>query len=435
MNADRTGPSRPMAGNLQRVESMSGMRKLGIGVGVLIILGLAGWLAVRGARDRPVEVRTDVVEARDLAATITATGSVRPRRQVNISSDVMGRVVELNVAEGDEVERGMLLLRIDPTASQAQVSRAQAALSQAQSQVAQARANLVQAQRDLDRLETLRVRDPNLVSGQALEEAQTRVQVQQSTLQSAEFGAAQTRAQLEEAQEQRSRTTILAPISGRVTRLNIEEGETAVVGTMNNPGSLLLTVSDLSVIEAVLTVDETDVPRISLGDSAVVEIDAFPGQPFAGRVSRIGNSAIQAAAGQARASVDFEVVLTLLDPPATLRPDLSATADIVVEVRPGALSVPIIAVTVREDSTAVAPSGGTRAASSAARRKEGVFVVRDGRAHWTPVELGITGEEHFEVRSGLTRGDVVVSGPYQLIQTLADGAAVRVPTSEPPSTE
>jgi len=424
-----------MALNLDRMAYMSGMRKLGIGVGVIIVIGLAGWLAVQGARDRPVEVRTEVVETRDLAATITATGSVRPRRQVNISSDVMGRVVELNVEEGDEVERGMLLLRIDPTASQAQVSRAEAALSQSQSQVVQARANLVQAQRDLERLETLRVRDPNLVSGQALEEAQTRVQVQESTLRSAEFGAAQARAQLEEAQEQRSRTTITAPISGRVTRLNIEEGETAVVGTMNNPGSLLLTVSDLSVIEAVLTVDETDVPRISLGDSAVVEIDAFPGQPFAGRVSRIGNSAIQAATGQARASVDFEVVLTLLDPPATLRPDLSATADIVVERRPGALSVPIIAVTVREDSAAVAPGGGTRTSAEAARRKEGVFVVRDGRAHWTLVELGITGEEHFEVRSGLNRGDIVVSGPYQLIQNLTDGAAVSTQPSANPATE
>ncbi len=424
-----------MALNLDQVEYMTGMRKLGIGVGVIIVIGLAGWLAVRGARDRPVEVRTEVVETRDLAATITATGSVRPRRQVNISSDVMGRVVELNVEEGDEVERDMLLLRIDPTASQAQVSRAEAALSQSQSQVAQARANMVQAQRDLERLETLRVRDPNLVSGQALEEAQTRVQVQESTLRSAEFGAAQARAQLEEAQEQRSRTTITAPISGRVTRLNIEEGETAVVGTMNNPGSLLLTVSDLSVIEAVLTVDETDVPRISLGDSAVVEIDAFPGQPFAGRVSRIGNSAIQSATGQARASVDFEVVLTLLDPPATLRPDLSATADIVVERRPGALSVPIIAVTVREDSAAVGPAGGTRTSAEAARRKEGVFVVRDGRAHWTPVELGITGEEHFEVRSGLNRGDIVVSGPYQLIQNLTDGAAVSTQSSANPATE
>ncbi|TVP42324.1 MAG: efflux RND transporter periplasmic adaptor subunit [Gemmatimonadales bacterium] len=422
---------------------MPGNRRIWIGLGIVVLLGVGVWLAVRGAGDRAVEVRTEVAESRDLAATITATGSIRPRRQVNISSDVMGRVVELNVEEGDEVERGVLLLRIDPTTSEAQVARARAALSQSQAQVSQALANLEQARRDLDRLLNLSQRDPNLVSLQALEEARTRLQIQESTLESAEFGAAQTRAQLEESEEQRSRTTIVSPISGRVTRLNIEEGETVVIGTMNNPGSLLLTVSDLSVIEAVLTVDETDVPRISLGDSAVVEIDAFPGQPFAGRVSRIGNSAIQPAQGQSRTSVDFEVVLTLLDPPEALRPDLSATADIIVDRRPSVLSVPIIAVTVREDSalvrTAAAPGDATgnprsSAARSAAasRRQEGVFVVRDGRAHWTPVELGITGEEHFEIVSGLSPGDVVVSGPYQRIQELSDGAAVTVEASGRP---
>jgi HlyD family secretion protein len=422
---------------------MSGKRK---GILALVVVGLlvvAGWMAVRASGERAVDVRTAAVEARDLTATIAATGSVRPRRQVNISSDVMGRVVELTVEEGDEVERGMVLLRIDPTASQAQVSRAQAALSQSEAQVAQALANLEQAQRDLDRLEDLRTRDPNLVSRQALEEAQTRVRIQQSTLQSAQFGAAQTRAQLEEASDQRARTTITAPMSGRVTRLNIDEGETVVVGTMNNPGSLLLTISDLSVIETVLTVDETDVPRIALGDSAVVRLDAFPDRTFGGLVSRIGNSAIQASSGQTRTSVDFEVVLTLLDPPAELRPDLSASAEIIVEQRSRVLSVPIIAVTVRDDTTTTAGNGGVPAGGNATAsaggaggsssgsgrvaRVEGVFVVREGRAHWTPVEIGITGEEHFEVLRGLSAGDVVVSGPYQRIQELTDGQSVRVP--------
>ncbi len=418
---------------------MTGTRKGILAVILIVVIGVAAWLAVSSSGDRAVEVRTSVVEARDLTSTIAATGSVRPRRQVNISSDVMGRVVELNVEEGDEVERGMVLLRIDPSASQAQVSRANAALSQAEAQVAQARANLEQAQRDLNRLEDLRARDPDLVSRQALEEAETRVRIQQSTLQSAEFGTAQSRAQLEEASDQRARTTITAPMSGRVTRLNIDEGETVVVGTMNNPGSLLLTISDLTVIETVLTVDETDVPRISVGDSAVVRLDAFPDRSFSGQVSRIGNSAIQAASGQTRASVDFEVVLTLLDPPEQLRPDLSASAEIIVERRRQVLSVPIISVTVRDDTlsasgepgngdantTARGSTGSRTSASASPRRIEGVFVVRDGEAHWTPVELGITGEEHFEVTRGLSAGEVVVSGPFQRIQALSHGAAVR----------
>lgn len=390
---------------------MQGRTKGIIGGGVVLALGF-GLIQILGGGDGATEVRVEEIQTRDLVSTITATGNVRPRRQVNISSDVMGRVVQLNVEEGDEVERGTLLLRIDPSAIQAQVSRARAAQAQAQAQVAQARANLLQAERDLERLQGLRARDPDLVSGQAFEEAQTRFEIQQATLQAAEFGAAQAGAQLEEVEDQQTRTTIVAPISGRVTRLNIEEGETAVVGTMNNPGSLLLAISDLSVIEAVLSVDETDVPRISLGDSAVVELDAFPGRQFAGEVSRIGNSAIQASGGQARASVDFEVVLTLLDPPAELRPDLSATAEIIVDRRENAIAVPIVSVTLRPNEDG--------------EDEEGVFVLEEAVVRWRPITLGMTGATHFEVRSGLTTGERVVSGPFREILTLEDGVPVRI---------
>ena len=392
---------------------MRGRTKVVVGGLAVVGLGLVANL-IFGRGEGATEVRVETVQTRDLVSTITATGNVRPRRQVNISSDVMGRVVELRVEEGDEVERGALLLRLDPSAIQAQVSRARAARAQAQAQVSQARANLIQAERDLERLQSLRARDPDLVSGQALEEAQTRLEIQRATVQSAEFGAAQAAAQLEEVAEQQTRTTITAPISGRVTRLNIEEGETAVVGTMNNPGSLLLTISDLSIIEAVLSVDETDVPRISLGDSAIVELDAFPGRRFAGEVSRIGNSAIQASGSQARASVDFEVVLTLLDPPTDLRPDLSATAEIIVDRRQDALAVPIVSVTLRPGAEGEGPE------------EEGVFVVDQGAVRWRPVTLGMTGATHFEVLSGLSVGDQVVSGPFQQILALQDGNPVRV---------
>jgi HlyD family secretion protein len=426
---------------------MSASRKIVLALVVVVALSVAGVFAVRNSRESGAEVRTELLETRELVSTITATGNVRPRRQVNISSDVQGRVVELNVDEGDEVELGRILLRIDPTQSEAVVSRSRATLAQAEAQVTQAQTNLTQSLRELERLQGILARDPNLVSRQALEDAQSRVELQRATLSSVEYGVAQARAGLEEALELRSRTTIAAPISGRVTRLNIETGETVVIGTMNNPGSLLLTISDLSAVEAVLRVDETDLPLIALGDSAVVELDAFPGRGFAGRVAKIGNSAIQAAGG-ARTSVDFEVILTLLDPPAELRPDLSATADIIVERRTQALAVPIIAVTVRDDSTGVAsaeapsaPSGAVRpsvrgatgsgGANGGVIRQEGVFVVREGRAVWTPVTIGITGQDYFEVLSGLQVGDEVVSGPFQRIQTLKDGDLVKVtnPTS------
>ncbi len=424
---------------------MSGSRKLVIGIVVLAIIGGAAWSEIVRA-ERGVEVRVEAVEKRQVIATITATGQVRARRQVNISSDVMGRVTELTVAEGDEVEEGQILLTVDPSQIRATVSRARATLSQSEAQVAQQRANLLQAERELARLQGIVEQDPDLVSLQAVEEAETAVDVQLALVRSTLYGAEQAQAGLEEAEDQLSRTTIRAPISGRVIRLNIEQGETAVVGTMNNPGSLLLTIGDLSGVEAVMAVDETDVPEISVGDSAVVELDALPGKLFSALVSSIGNSAIRVgvsgAPPQATGSVDFEVILTLLDPPSELRPDLSATADIIVDQRVEAPAVPIISVTVRsneEPDTRYAPRNvddngpaGPIGRSQRRRPSEGVFVVKAGVASWAPVTLGITGQEHFEILSGVAVGDTVVSGPYQTIQDLDDGDEVRVldaPTS------
>jgi HlyD family secretion protein len=426
---------------------MSRTTKVVLGLLVLAAIGGAASYQVLRA-ERGVEVRTDVVAEREVVSTITATGQVRALRQVNISSDVMGRVTELLVEEGSEVQEGDVLLSIDPSQISAAVSRARASLSQAEAQVAQQRANLFQAERDLTRLRGIAELDSALVTRQSLEEAETRVEVQGALLRSSLYGAEQAEAGLAEAEDQLNRTTIRAPISGRVIRLNIEEGETAVVGTMNNPGSLLLTIGDLSAIEAVLAVDETDVPRIAVGDMAVVELDAFPDKVFEASVTSIGNSAIQPAgqpaAGGTAASVDFEVILTLFDPPSELRPDLSATADIIVDRVASAVTVPIVSVTVAPlDSTETvdgeaeagpadegeAPSGPL-ARSLEPAPVEGVFLVRGGRAIWTPVVLGLTGQEHFEVLSGVSLGDSIVNGPYQAIQDLADGDEVRVVTGE-----
>lgn len=419
---------------------MSRGRTLVLLIALPLIAGGAVWAYVARA-DRGPEVRVEAVGERDVISTITATGQVRARRQVDVSSDVMGRVTELTVREGDEVEAGQVLLTIDPSQLRALVSRARATLSQAEAEVAREEANLLQAGRELARLEGIVEQDPDLVSLQAVEEAATAVEVQDALLTSARFGAEQAEAELAEASDQLARTTIRAPISGTVIRLNIEEGETAVVGTMNNPGSLLLTIGDLSGIEAVMAVDETDIPHITVGDSAVVELDAFPGTPLPARVSSIGNSAIQSGEGtppaQVTGSVDFEVILALLDPPRELRPDLSATADIIVDRKSRVPAVPIISVTVRsegedDESEEEGPDGGDDAPTGPiaraleARSAEGVFVVSDGVALWTPVVLGITGQEHFEIVSGIALGDTVVSGPYQVIQDLGDGDRIRV---------
>ena len=409
--------------------------KVIVGVALVALLSLAAVLGSTGGRDRGVAVRVEALDTRDLVATVTASGNVRARRKVDISSDISARVARLLVDEGQDVEQGQILLRLDPSRYQAALDRSQANLSASQAQVAQARANLLRAQRQAERMISLRARDSLLVSPQDVENAETDLEVQQSLLDAAAFGVNQARAAVEEAQDQVSKTIIRAPISGRVTRLNVEEGETVIVGTMNNPGSLILTVSDLSVMEVVLEVDETDVPEISLGDSAAVELDAFPELVFPGTVTEIGNSAIRppsqvAGTGQTP-TIDFEVVVTLEDPAAELRPDLSATAEVVTDTRADQLAIPIIALTLREEerdnpgSEAAGQDGGRTASEPV----EGVFVVRDGIAIFTPVKVGIAGQEYFEVVSGLAEGDSVVSGPYQVVRTLADSSAVRADES------
>jgi HlyD family secretion protein len=249
----------------------------------------------------------------------------------------------------------------------------------------------------------------------------------------------QAKEALNEAIDRLDKTVIRAPMTGVVTRLNVDEGETAIVGTMNNPGSLLLTVADLAVMEAVVRVDETDIPDIKLGDTATIEIDAFQRQKFRGTVTEISHSSVrppesQAAQGSGQGqAVDYEVVITLENPPRTLRSDLSATADIVTSTRKNALAVPIIALTVREkgnvkalpNETPQARAAGEEIEREKAEDQEGVFVARQGKAHFVPVQIGIAGKEHFEVLSGLKLGDSVVAGPYDAIRSLENDKAIR----------
>jgi len=399
--------------------------KVIIGVIVVAVLGTAAALSATRGNDRGAEVRMEAIEARDLVEIVTASGNIRARRTVDVSSDVSAKVAELLVKEGDDVVRGQVLLRLDPDQYQASLSRNEASMAQAQAQMASQQANMLRSQRDLDRLLNLRARDSLLVSGQQVDDARTNVDVAEANLSSAGHGVAQARAAVDEAEEQLSKTIFTAPMDGKITRLNIEEGETVMIGTMNNPGSLVLTISDLSVMEVVVQVDETDVPEIALGDSTTIRIDAFPDDEFIGRVTEIGNSAInppsQQAAGQ-QAAIDFEVVITLDEADIELRPDLSATADIVTEMRVGVVAVPIIALTVREEQR---DSSVTADENEPLEDIDGVFVVSEGVASFIQVEYGIAGQEYFEIISGVNVGDTVVAGPYQRIRQLRDGDAVK----------
>lgn len=399
-----------------------------VGGGVLLV-GLIV-LSAGAKREKGVEVRFEKVGRRDLVAAVTASGKVQPKKKVDVSPDITGRITQLAVHEGDYVQKGQFLLQIDPTVYEANLQRAEATLASSQAALVQAAANRDQAKRGLDRTKELRTQNPNLVSPETEEQAQTAFDVAEALVNSSQHQVDQARAGVRESRDQLAKTRIVAPMTGRITRLAVEEGEVAVPGTFSKDVGLLLTVSDLSVIQVKVQVDETDVVRLHMGDSVEVSIDAFPDTTFVGKVTKVANSAVLTAAsnvtGTNDRAVDYEVEITLVNPPADVRPDLSATARIITDTRKASLSIPIIALTVRENTPV--PSENRRVDTTGAGKKketEGVFVVTNGKATFRPVKVGIAGDEYFEVLDGVKDGETIVAGPYQAIRDLKEGSAVR----------
>ncbi len=425
-------------------------------VGGVVVLGGFVSLGVAKRRQPAVDVKVEKVRRRDLVSQVTASGKIEPANSVDILSDIMGRIVYLPVQEGDFVQKGQILVKLDTATYAAAVEQAQAGVASAQANVAQAQANLDQARSTYGRDSSVRASNPQLISTEVYEQARTAREVAAANLDASKRAVDQARANLRNVQDQLSKTTITSPLSGQVTLLAVKDGEVAVPGTFSRSTGLLMTVSDMSVIEARVDVDETDVVRVKLGDSAQVSIDAFPDTTFTGHVTKIGNSSTTNTSSTsglqtAAQAVDFEVRVTLDHPPRGLRPDLSATANIITDTRKDVLSVPIIALTVREpphDTAKKAPAaapaaaarGGAHAAPAPAytigtdtsqahlaKEIEGVFVVDTTThlAHFIPVKVGIAGDQYFEVLSGLKGGETVVSGSYQAIKDLKDGSRVK----------
>jgi HlyD family secretion protein len=414
---------------------MSKRVKWSVAGGVVLVVVLIGGLTAAKGKNKAVEVRTEQVQPRDLVASVTASGQVRPQTKVDLSSDITGKIVKLAVKEGQMVTRGQFLLQIDPQQQEAAVQRVEAALASSRAQMAQAQANLIQAQKSYERTAAIKKANPQLISDENLEQLRTSVEVNEALYQSARHAVDQSSAAVRDARSSLGKTTIYAPMSGRVTRLNVENGETAIMGTLNKDAATLLTIADMSVLETKVKVDETDVARISVGDSAVIQIDAFPDTTFIGRVTKISNSAVKSAAQQqanADQAVDYEVTIQLLNTPSETRPDFSATAKIITDSRRNALSIPIIALTVREnealakEDTAVGLGKPKPKKEVGKKDVEGVFVVgTDNKVTFRPVKVGVAGEKHFEVLSGLKQGDRIVAGTYQAIRELKDGALIR----------
>ena len=392
-------------------------------------------IAIKKGGNQATVVREEKVGKRDLIASVTASGQVQPHTKVDVASDVSGRIVRLAIKEGEMVKKGQFLLQIDPSTYQAEVQRSQAAVASARADYARARANLDQSKSALHRSEEIATTNATLISAEQMEQLRTTVDVNTALYEASKHSIDQTEASLRNSQSLLAKTTIVAPMSGQVTRLAVEQGETAVPGTFSKDQALLLTISDMTMLETKVKVDETDVARLAVGDSATIEIDAFPDTTFRGKVVEISNSALRAAGAASTTSdqaVDYYVKVQLLNPPRDTRPDYSATAKIVTDTRTNVMSIPIIALTVREheknenkDSAQVVL--GKKAAKDVGKRDvEGVFVVgKDNKVAFRPVRIGIAGEEYFEVLSGLQEGETIVSGSFQAIRELKEGTAVR----------
>lgn len=411
---------------------MSRGTKIGLGIAAVLLVG-GGTVAFRVNQKRSAgtEVRMEQVSHRDLVSAVTASGKIEPQTSVDISADITGRIIRIAVREGDTVRKGQFLIQIDPAEYRAAVTRAEAVVASTQAVLLQTRANRDQAEREWKRASQLAQLGPNLIAPAAAEQARTSYEVAEATYSSTRAQLQESRASLQAARDNLAKTRLVSPIAGRVVRLAVEEGEVAVPGTFSRETGLLMTVADLSVILAKVQVDETDVVRIARNDSVEITIDAYPDTTFLGRVTKVSHSArltpTQTASGSTDRAVDFDVEVRLVDPPGDIRPDLSCTARIVTDTRDRSLSIPIIALTVRDHERV--PNENVPATDTTRRRRqkeeEGVFVVRDGVATFRPVKVGIAGDEYFEVVEGLREGETIVAGTYQAIRDLRDGDRVR----------
>jgi HlyD family secretion protein len=441
--------------------SVSRRKKILIGVAIVLV-----GAAVVGAnfyfkKKDGIVVTAEAVRARDLEAIVSASGKLQAKRFVNMSAVQMGRVTRLAVEEGDRVKAGQFLLQIDPNILRGSVQRGEAAVAGARSGLEQARVGIATAEANLTlaRDQAKRQRElwkEGLTTREALDQAEsllavreTELQAAQSEVQSRQHMIQQESASLSTSRYNLDQVTLSAPFDGIVTRRNIEEGENVVVGTMNNAGTQLLTVADMSIVEAELEVDETEIPSVKIGQRAKVTIDAISGETFPGKVTEIGNSPLQTAA-QAQAgqqATNFKVVVTLDKAPEAVRPGFTCSAEITTGTRTQAVAVPIQAMAVRElvydkagkivrppkddkkkRSRSPEPTVSAAELEPGQTRKEveGAFLMRNGIATFVPVKTGIAGDKYFEVLSGLKAGDQVITGPYNNVRNIKDGDTVRL---------
>jgi HlyD family secretion protein len=390
--------------------------KIIIGIVVLVVAGVltAGFASRRGKDITPVTYGK--VTRQDLTSKVSANGRIDAKRKVDLSANVMGQVVNLAVREGDVVKKDDFLLQIDQKQLAATARSADAALQAVFSDRDAAKAMAVAAEQDYQRAQ--KNYEQKITPRSELDRAQSSRDSARANVAALEQRISQARENLNAARDTLQKTTMRAPMAGVVTALPVEEGEVAVIGTMNNAGTVLMTIADMSVVEAVMEVDETDVPSVKVGQRATVTIDAYPNKTFPGLVTEVASSPIKrnGVSASTTEAVNFEVKIQIENPPAGVRPGFSASADIITGTRPKSLAIPIQALVVREKpgSTPGKPLD-----------EEGVFAIQNGAVKFHPVKTGLSGDSNIEIVSGAKEGEQIVTGPFRALRELKDGTKVK----------
>jgi len=390
-----------------------GRRRIIIIFTVIMVLALIVFFNLRSRREKAIKVTIEEVKKVDLTSITSASGEVKPKKSVNISAQVPGRIVKIGVEEGQIVKEGDFLLKLDATQYEANAERDRALILSFRAQLIEAEARLQKDKNLYERQK--RLYDEQLISREQLEAAKAQYDISRAQHRAILYQINQAKASLESSLDNLNKTTYNSPIDGIITSLRIEEGEIALIGTMNNPGTVLMTIADLSVMEIEVEVDETDVVGVQLGQSAEVRVDALPEQTIEGKVTEIGSSAIQKLT-TSEESKDFKVVVTLENPPRELKPGLSASADIITAEKKDVLAVPISALVLREKD---------EEEEKKKKEEEGVYVVTENRVKFQPVKKGILGEMMIEITEGLEEGQQIVVGPYNALRQLKDDKLIK----------
>jgi len=458
--------------------------KIIIGVLVLLLIGAGVLASVKYSQRVIVTVQTGKVLREDLASVVTASGEVKPRNYISIGAEYQGQLTDILVKEGDHVRKGQLLARIDEAQSQADVAAQRAALSSAEADssaseaavkagednvaaleatVARTKADLDRYQRDFDRGQQLF--KEGLIPRSDFEQRQATFESQKASVTEAQSRVVQARTQLAQLRAQLSGTqkkiaqsqaglvrvddilkkhNAVAPIDGLVTYLPVRVGETVVPGVQNSAASTIMTIADMSIVTAEVKVDETDIVNVKLGQPAEISVDAIPNKTFSEHVIEIGNTAILRSTGMAASTSntssqeakDFKVVVAMDNPPDEIRPGLSCTSKITTATRKSVVAIPIQALTTRtkgdlipDKDKPINPDPATVKANK--EELQGVFVIVNNKAQFRKLEPGITGATDIEITSGLKEGDEIVTGSYQVIRSMKNGATVKVDNKPP----